>query len=57
MLNWYHPSRALRSTAFPSLVPNSNKTVRHGRRLCDTAAAAMEQSSNKIEMCYKCDSF
>ena len=44
MLNWYHPSRALRSSAFPSLVPNRNKTVRYGRRLCDTAAATLWNS-------------
>ena len=27
MLYWYHPSRPLRSGAYPSLVPNKNKTV------------------------------
>ena len=41
MLNWYHPTRNLRSSAFPSLVPNRNKTVRYGRRLYDTAAATL----------------
>ena len=30
-----HPSRPLRSAAYPSLVPNKNKTVKFGRRLCD----------------------
>ena len=28
MLHWYHPSRPLRSAAYPSLVPNKNKTVK-----------------------------
>ncbi len=41
LINWYHPTRPLRSAAFPSLVPNRNKTIRHGRRLCDTAAAVL----------------
>ena len=27
MLHWYHPSHPLRSAAYPSLVPNKNKTV------------------------------
>ena len=39
MLQWYHPSRPLRSAAYPSLVSNKNKTVKLGRRLCDTATA------------------
>ena len=33
MLNWYHPSRPLRSSAFSSLVPNKLKTIKIGRRL------------------------
>ena len=38
MLNWYHPSRPLRSGDFPSLTPNHHKTsIMYGRRLCDTA--------------------
>ena len=41
MLNWYHPRRPLRSESFPSLVPNRNRTVRYGRRLCDTATAVL----------------
>ena len=43
MLHWYHPSRPLRSAAYPSLVPNRNKTVKFGRRLlvCDTATAVL----------------
>ena len=41
MLHWYHPSRPLRSAAYPSLVPNKNKTVKFGRRLCDTATAVL----------------
>ena len=41
MLHWYYPSRPLRSAAYPSLVPNKNKTVKFGRRLCDTATAVL----------------
>ena len=41
MLIWYHPSRPLRSSAFPSLVPNKHKTIKIGRRLCDTATAVL----------------
>ena len=42
MLHWYHPSRTLRSVAYPSLVSNkNNKTVKFGRRLCDTATAVL----------------
>ena len=41
MLHWYHPSRPLRSAAYPSLVPNRNKTLKFGRRLCDTATAVL----------------
>ena len=41
MLHWYHPSRPLRSAAYPSLVPNKNKTVKFGHRLCDTATAVL----------------
>ena len=41
MLHWYHPSRPLRSAAYPSLVPNKNKTVKFGRRLCDAATAVL----------------
>ena len=41
MLHWYHPLRPLRSAAYPLLVPNKNKTVKFGRRLCDTATAAV----------------
>ena len=39
--HWYHPLRPLRSAAYPSLVPNKNKTVKFGRRLCDTATAVL----------------
>ena len=39
MLHWYHPSRPLRSAAYPSLVPNKNKTVKFGRRLRDITTA------------------
>ena len=41
MLNWYHPSRPLRSGAFPSLTPSRHKTITYGRRLCDTATATI----------------
>ena len=41
MINWYHPTRPLRSSAFPSLVPNKHKTIKIGRRLCDTATAVL----------------
>ena len=41
MLNWYHPSRPLRSGAFPSLTPNRHNTIMYGCRLCDTAAATI----------------
>ena len=41
MLNWYHPTRPLRSSAFPSLVPSKHKTIKIGQRLCDTATAVL----------------
>ena len=41
MLNWYHPSRPLRSGAFPSLTPSRHNTITYGRRLCDTATATI----------------
>ena len=41
MLNWYHPSRPLRSGAFPSLTPSRHKTITYGRRLWDTATATI----------------
>ena len=41
LLNWYTPSRPLRSASTTSLVPNRNRTVRYGRRLLDTSAAAL----------------
>ena len=41
MLHWYHPTRPLRSAAYPSWVPNKNKTVQFGCRLCDTATAVL----------------
>ena len=40
-LNWYTPSRPLRSASTTSLVPNRNRTVRYCRRLLDTSAAAL----------------
>ena len=40
-LIWYTPSRPLRSASTTSLVPNRNRTVRYGRRLLDTSAAAL----------------
>ena len=45
MVNWYHPTRPLRSSAFPSLVPNKHKTIKIGRRLCDTATAVLWNNS------------
>ena len=41
LLNWYTPSRPLRSASTTSPVPNRNRTVRYGRRLLDTSAAAL----------------
>ena len=41
MLNWYHPSRPLRSGAFPSLTPSRHKTITSGHRLCDTATTTI----------------
>lgn len=41
MLNWYTPTRPLRSAFTTSLVPNKNKTVRYGKRLFDTSAATL----------------
>ena len=41
LLNWYTPSRPLRSASTTSLVPDRNRTVRYGRRLLDTSAAAL----------------
>ena len=40
MLHCYQPSRPLRSAAYPSLVPNKNKTE-VWRRLYDTATAVL----------------
>ena len=39
MLNWYNPSRPLRSGAFLSLTLSRHNTITYGRRLCDTATA------------------
>ncbi len=44
MFNWYQPARSLRSSAYPSLVPNRNNTVKYGRRLCDTSCAVLWNS-------------
>lgn len=41
LLNWYKPTRNLRSINTTSLVPNRNKTVRYGKRLIDTSAAQL----------------
>ena len=41
MLNWYQPARTLRSASTTSLVPNRNRTIRHGKRLLDTSSAAL----------------
>ena len=44
LLNWYKPTRSLRSQTVPSLVPSRSKTIKHGRRLCDTSAATLWNS-------------
>ena len=41
LLNWYHPTRHLRSANRTSLVPSRSRTVKLGRRLMDTAAATL----------------
>ena len=41
MLHWYHPTKPLRFSAFPSLVPIKHKTIKIRRRLCDTATAML----------------
>ena len=41
LLNWYHPTRHLRSANTTSLVPCRSRTVKLGRRLMDTAAATL----------------
>ena len=58
LLNWYvTPSRPLRSASTTSLVPNRNRTVRYGRRLLDTSAAALwntmpEELRNAVNVVY-----
>ena len=44
MINWYHPRRPLRSANVPSLTPRKHRTIRFGKRLCDTAAATIWNS-------------
>ena len=41
MLNVYMPNRSLRSTAFTSLVPYRNRSIRLGKRLFGTSAAKL----------------
>lgn len=41
ILNWYEPSRTLRSASTTSLIPNRNRTIRLGRRLFDTSSATL----------------
>ena len=41
VLHWYHPTRPFRFAAYPSLVPNKNRTVKFSSRLCDTATAVL----------------
>ncbi len=41
ILNWYKPTRHLRSECTTSLRPNRNKTIRIGKRLFDTSAATL----------------
>ena len=48
MLNWYHPSRPLRSGAFPLLTPSRHKAIRYGRGLCDTATTFFAMLHNLL---------
>ena len=41
LLQWYTPSRALRSASTTSLVPNRSRTIRYGKRLIVTSAATL----------------
>ena len=41
LLNWYHPTRHLRSANKTSLVPRRSRTVKLGRRLMDRTAATL----------------
>ena len=41
MLNVYMPNRSLQSTAFTSLVPYRNRTIRLGKRLFRTSTAKL----------------
>ena len=41
LLQWYTPSRALRSASITSLVPNRSRTIRYGPRLIGTSAATL----------------
>ena len=41
LLQWYTPSRALRSASTTSLVPNRSRTIRYGKRLIGTSAATL----------------
>ena len=41
VLHWYHLTRPFRFAAYPSLVPNKNRTVKFSSRLCDTATAVL----------------
>ena len=44
LLDWYHPSRPLRSASTTSLTPRRHRTVSYGRRLLDTAASVIWNS-------------
>ena len=39
LLNWYQPTRPLRSANTTSIIPKGYKSVRYGKRLMDTGAA------------------
>ena len=44
LLDWYRPSRPLRSASTTSLTPRRHITVSYGRRLLDTAASVIWNS-------------
>lgn len=41
LLQWYTPTRTLRSSSIPSLVPTRHRTILIGRRIMDTSAATL----------------
>ena len=44
LLDWYRPSKPLRSASTTSPTPRRHRTVSYGRRLLDTAASAIRNS-------------